>query len=182
MLPDDSIASEFKQAAWFKRWVSPVPREILWIVIHDAEVARSDRTAEALANVAASPTSRHASWHYAADNDTVTQSVYESDIAWAAGPTGNLHGIHIEIEGYAYDAPDVWTGDRALQLSAGLAFSIGQRWSIPLDWVDVDGAMAFKRGLISHATLSQAFHESDHHDPGTNFPYAQFRSMALLGY
>src|SRR5688572_4176947 len=87
----------FRQARHYRP--SPQGRPIRWIVIHSAEIGESLAGAEALMNVCATQ-ERVASWHYAVDADSITQSVREHDIAFHA-PGASSKSIGIELAGRA---------------------------------------------------------------------------------
>ena len=72
------------------------PSDITLVVIHTAECAEVSSAAENLASYATSPDRAKASWHYAVDNNSITQSVLEKDIAWHAGPV-NGYSVGINV-------------------------------------------------------------------------------------
>jgi N-acetyl-anhydromuramyl-L-alanine amidase AmpD len=164
----------FLQATWFTRPAAPRPIDL--VVIHSAEVGEEMDGAEALMRRCAAPDARRASWHYAVDADSVTQSVLETDRAWHA-PGANSRAIGIEICGRARQTTEEWADDfsvKALELAAWLAAGICGRWGIPVAQVDEDGLKACRRGITTHAAVSRAFKMSDHWDPGPFFPMEHF--------
>lgn len=151
------------------------------VVIHTAEVGKTDTVAETLARAMGAST-REASAHYFVDRDSVVQSVNEGDTAWHA-PGVNERGIGIEHAGYAKQTASEW-GDaynRAmLALSARVSAEIADRWGIPVRRLTVEQVRAGESGFASHNDVSKAFGRSNHWDPGPNFPWAWYLSQVTL--
>lgn len=80
----------------------------MYAVLHVAECAEVKTAAEGLQNYAA--TTAPVSWHYAADVDSVTQSVLERDTAWHAPPL-NDYSIGVESAGFAKQLESEWNDD-----------------------------------------------------------------------
>lgn len=188
--------AKFTQAKWFKKGRITRP---IWVVIHTAETPETSQVAESLAKYAASsPDDRHVSWHYAVDNDSITQSVSESDTAFAAGP-GNDHGVHIELAGSAAQSAAGWADPFSLAVlrqAAGLVAQIANRYDIPLSHPDTEGVLNLTPGIVGHDQISLAsaiaqqrllkkapwysgagWRTTNHGDPGANFPWALFIDM-----
>jgi N-acetyl-anhydromuramyl-L-alanine amidase AmpD len=170
---------QFLQARHFR----PGPRaRVDLVVIHSAEIAESFTGAEALMRACATQ-DRVASWHYAVDANSVTQSVREEDIAFHA-PGANNNGVGIELTGRAAQSAAGWDDDfsrNTLELAAGLSAQICARWAIPVQFIDAAGLLAGQRGITTHRMVSQAFKKSTHTDPGPNFPMGRFLELVLLG-
>lgn len=160
------------------------PRSIVdLVVIHTAEVAPTLSSAEALMRAChrgsfdASGKPRLASWHFAVDCDSITQSVHEEDIAFHA-PGANRNGIGIELATRA--AAAAW-GDAyhqaMLDLAARLTAKLCTTWQIPVKFVDADRLVAGGRGITRHLDVTNAFKRSTHTDPGTGFPLSKFIDM-----
>jgi N-acetyl-anhydromuramyl-L-alanine amidase AmpD len=160
----------FLQARHYK----PGPRVVELVVIHTAEIGESLAGAEALMKVCA-VNPRVASWHYAVDADSITQSVREEDIAYAA-PGANRNGIQIELSGRARQTKEEWQDAFSLtmlELAADLVAGICFRWDLPMVFVPRESLrLPGARGITTHAEVSKAFEKSDHWDPGPNFPMA----------
>jgi N-acetyl-anhydromuramyl-L-alanine amidase AmpD len=165
------------------KWYRLGPRTVVdLIVLHTAEVGESSVAAESLMRrchagpVGADGKPRKVSWHYCVDNNSITQSVRELDIAFHA-PGANHNGIGIELCGRARQTPEEWDDayslavlSRAAQLSAGIC----RRWMLPISFVDAAGLRAKGRGITTHAAVTEAFGLSKHTDPGPHFPMAKF--------
>jgi N-acetyl-anhydromuramyl-L-alanine amidase AmpD len=150
-------------------------RTIRWVVIHDEEAKESRATAQAVANLFANPASPHAAAHYTVDVASIVQCVAEKDVAWAAGHTGNAYGIHLELSGYASQSTAEWLADASLlDLAASLAADICSRRGLPAVFVDAAGLRSQTPGITTHRELTAAFGETDHTDPGPNFPMDSF--------
>lgn len=163
----------FRQAVSYTRGRTA---PISLLVIHSAECAETATAAEALQGWAAGPNAPKASWHYAVDSDSITQSVRDEDTAWHA-PGVNERAIGVELAGRASQTPEQWadaystaTLDRAARLFARLC----DRHGIPAVFVDAAGLVRGERGITTHAEVSRAFKRSTHTDPGAGFPLAAF--------
>lgn len=147
------------------------PREVRLIVLHSAECAESASAAEALAGWATSSNRPKASWHFAVDSDSITQSVELDDVAWHAGYC-NGYSIGIEQAGKAAQTAAQWSDEYSAKMLANtsrlLAILAGM-YDLPLEFVDTDLANA--RGVTTHAAITKAFKvRGGHTDPGANYP------------
>jgi N-acetyl-anhydromuramyl-L-alanine amidase AmpD len=163
----------FLQAKFF---TSPAePRKIELVVLHSAVVPELFDRAEWLMKLCAT-NDRKASWHYAVDGDSITQSVREEDIAWHA-PGANQRGIGIELATAGMPTRADWEDQysrKMLELAAFLTAGICVRRSISPFFVDAAGLIEGRRGITTHAEVSKAFKRSDHMDPGPAFPMESF--------
>jgi N-acetyl-anhydromuramyl-L-alanine amidase AmpD len=151
-----------------------------WIVIHTMEIAQTSTTALQCARDFAT-TSDNRSAHYCVDNATIIHCVQEKDIAFAAPP--NTPGMELEHAGFASMTAAEWGSvysTAMLQLSAQLSASIVLRYDVPIVWLSSQDLIDGKRGFTSHANISNAFHQTDHQDPGPNFPHQAYLQMVDL--
>jgi N-acetyl-anhydromuramyl-L-alanine amidase AmpD len=150
-------------------------RRIDLVVLHTMEIAEDDRAAENCATWFANPMAR-ASAHYCVDADSIVQCVRDQDVAWHA-PGANHDGIGIELAGRARQSRSDWN-DRystaTLARAATLTAQLCRRHAIPVAWLHAADLRAGKRGLTTHAAVSEAFKRSNHTDPGTAFPFERF--------
>ena len=145
-----------------------------WIVIHTMEAARTASAALDCAHDFAT-TSDARSAHYCIDNGAIVHCVAEKDIAYAAPP--NTPGMQLEHAGFARLSAAEWQDEYSttmLRLSAQLSASIAKRFNVPIGWLSAQDLLAGKRGFTSHAHISDAYHRSDHQDPGANFPHDHY--------
>jgi N-acetyl-anhydromuramyl-L-alanine amidase AmpD len=159
----------FRQARHFRSGRGG--KQVSLIVIHSAEIGESLSGAEALMNVCATQ-ERVASWHYAVDADTITQSVQERDTAYHA-PGASSHSIGIELSGRARQTAEEWQDPyslRMLELVAWLVSDISARHGMPFTFRDASALVFGFSGITTHAEVSKAWKKSDHWDPGPNFP------------
>lgn len=164
---------KFLQAKYFSRLAAPRP--IGLIVIHCAEVPESAGGAEWLMKYCAE-NDREASWHYAVDCDSVTQSVLDADVAWHA-PGANWNGIGVELATAGKPSAEMWADDysrKMLDLCAFLVAGLCATYKIEPFYVDAAGLLEKRRGITTHAQVSAAFKRGDHMDPGPDFPMAAF--------
>jgi len=147
------------------------------LVLHSMEAEEKGDTAEAIANYFARGTVM-ASCHYMADNNSIVMGVKEEDTAWHAPP--NQHSIGIEHAGYARQSAAEWAdaySEAMLRLSAVLAADICTRHQLPVVFLPAADLLAGRRGITTHAEVSKAWHQTDHTDPGPNFPMAHYLNL-----
>jgi N-acetyl-anhydromuramyl-L-alanine amidase AmpD len=149
------------------------------LVIHTMEAPEKPTTAESVANWFAGPTAPQASAHYCIDNNSIVQCVHDQDVAWHA-PGANHNGLGFEHAGFAAQTPKDWQdaySQAMLDVSAQLVAKKAEEYHIPVIWLRVADLLAGKRGITGHAEVSDAFHRSDHHDPGPNFPIQEYLAL-----
>lgn len=152
--------------------------DISLIVIHTAECAEVSNAAENLAAWGGGPNANKASWHYAVDSDSVTQSVHEKHIAWHAGPV-NAYSIGIEHAGYAKQSASEWSDAFSLamlELSADLVADICRTNGIPVKQLTADDLRRGERiGICGHVDVTNGLTGGKGHvDPGVNFPWNRY--------
>jgi peptidoglycan hydrolase-like protein with peptidoglycan-binding domain len=151
----------------------------LFIIIHTAECAETKTAAENLQAWDAGPDAPQASWHYAVDVDSITQSVLEEDRAHAVGKSpGKDRGLHIELAGRASQTPEQWAdaySTEQLDLAARLVADMCERWSIPPQQIGATELRASVPGICGHRDCTKAWPGSTNHtDPGLHFPWERF--------
>jgi hypothetical protein len=147
----------------------------LWIVVHTTEGSEGLRSAEDGAAYDKRRTDG-TSTHYFHDQDTTVQCVLTKDRANAAKGTGNRRGIHHELCGRAAQNPTQWhdaASTGTLERFARQAARDAKRWNIPVRHLTVAQVRNFDRGFCSHSDITAAFGESDHTDPGRNYPWTE---------
>jgi len=150
-------------------------REIETIVIHTMEIAERVDAAQVCARWFASPVSK-VSAHYCVDAGAIIQSVAEKDIAWHARG-GNARSIGVELAGMAGQGRHDWEDAYSvavLERAAELVADIAARHDIPVRKLGPGALRAGKRGITGHADVSEAWHRSNHWDPGPAFPWRNF--------
>ncbi len=146
------------------------------IVIHTAEVDCRVGAAAAVARYFAGPTAPQASAHYVVGPELVVQCVRESDTAWHA-PGANPRAIGIELTARATWSAEQWAApevEAMLARAAGVVAGICRRHGVPLEHIEAEALRMGVSGIPGHVDVSQAFHKSDHFDPGPHFPWAHF--------
>jgi hypothetical protein len=106
--------------------------------------------------------------------------VPEDTQAYHAPPNAHSLGIEITAEGgdypknYSRDewlSPQVWP---AVQRAATRARDLCDRYGLPLVKLTPADLLAGKKGICGHVDVSQAWHQTNHTDPGPNFPWDRF--------
>lgn len=151
------------------------------VVIHSAVMDNTRGAARLLAAWNRNGTTG-GSWHYAVDADEAFQCSFDSYVCWHAPPNGNSIGIEMA------DRPGTGTGRlgilrwqtprnrRMLRRTARLTAELCLAYDLPLALLTVEGVRAGRRGIATHHTVSEAFGQSSHWDPGA-WPSAKFLRM-----
>jgi hypothetical protein len=117
--------------------------------------------------------------------------VADAAIAWHAPP--NIHSIGIEITAdggnvsafnppsHAYTrtqwlSPQVWP---AVVRAASRTRELCLRLSVPIVLLSAADLVAGKHGVCGHDDVSAAWHQTNHSDPGPNFPWAEFMALVM---
>ena len=156
------------------------PCDVRAIVIHTAEIGESLEGAEALQKVCAT-SERVASWHFAIDENSITQSVKEEDTAFHA-PGLSHASIGIEHAGRARQTADEWADEfssRMLERSAELVAQLCHRHHVTCVRIGVEEIRNGHAGICGHVDVSKAFGKSDHYDPGPAFPWDWYMTRVL---
>lgn len=112
--------------------------------------------------------------------DRAGMTVRENDdnyIPWAAHPTGNRLGRHWSLAGRASQTRAEWLAqDKQLNALARVLAHDVKEYGTKLIKLSVGEVFRARtdssvRGVCGHDDISKAFKESDHTDPGPNFPY-----------
>ena len=160
------------------------------VVLHSTENPIRPGTARSVAQWFAGSSAPQASAHYVVGPDEVLSCVPEAAVAWAA-PGANHHGIQIEMVGRAHktdwlaDGKHDDAGAPVMRRAATLVRGICDRWDIPVRRLNVKDLLAGKRGITTHAAVTEAFKKSTHIDPGCagdqRWPWDEFLRLVRLG-
>ncbi|KUL35736.1 hypothetical protein ADL12_19640 [Streptomyces regalis] len=155
------------------------------IVIHDMEAPEGPLTAENVARYFANlPASNKASAHVCVDNNSAVRCVADGNRAWHA-PGTNSDGLGLELAGYARQSRAEWLDQYSkgvLEQAAKVTADWCRKHSIPARKLTVAELKAGRRGIVGHRDVSAAYGQTNHSDPGPNFPWDYFLSRvnALL--
>jgi N-acetylmuramoyl-L-alanine amidase len=158
------------------------PNLVRYIVLHDTEGA----TAAGAARYFTTPASG-GSANLVVDDLLCFRTLDDLVIPWGAPPL-NTNGFHIEQAGFAAWTRAEWLEHKpTIQRAAYKAALRCQRFKIPARVLNVAQLRAdFAKhepagGIVTHLTVSAAFGESDHTDPGHGYPMDVFLAE-LEGY
>lgn len=143
------------------------------------ESPKSITTAENCAKYFATIIKRKASAHICVDVDSAVRCVDDQDVAFHA-PGANSDGLGIEHAGYARQSREEWLDDynrEMLKVSAKIVANWCRLHNIPPVKLSVDELKAGKRGLVGHVDVSNAYHQTDHGDPGPGFPWEFYLAL-----
>ena len=124
--------------------------------------------------------------HWVVDIGETVQCLGENVIAWHAPPNAHSLGIEICADGGSaasfknpkvrytranWLSPQVWP---AVLRAASLTRELCSKYDIPVTKLSAADLKAGKRGICGHVDVSNAWHQSDHDDPGPDFPWDRF--------
>lgn len=162
------------RAKWFGHFPVGMKRVVTHVVIHDMEYDESLKAAEDVAKYFQTmPDERKASAHICVDADSIVQCVPDNDIAYAA-PGLNSTGIQIELAGYARQTRAQWLDDygrRLLDRAAGAVAQYCVKFAIPPLHLTDQQLFDKREGIVGHDQVSRVYKQSNHTDPGPNFPW-----------
>ena len=138
-------------------------------VIHVGITPKSDGAAEGMVNYAASPEASVASFHLAADRNSVSRGVNDWDTAWGA-PGANADGLQLEQAGTVQGRDgflDAYSAQMIREQSARVVADWHGRYALPLVHLSVaQVADRSSRGFCTHYDVTRAFPTlGDHTDP-----------------
>lgn len=144
------------------------PRRLLCVHTFEGR----DLSAEAMAHYQLNPAAG-GSYHIVIDRDGNTARENDDNyIPWAAMYTGNRRAFHFSLAGRAAMTRGEWLArPKQLEKLAQILAAYSMRCAIPLLRLSANDVKAGQMGVCGHAEISEAFHESDHTDPGKNLPY-----------
>jgi hypothetical protein len=172
---------EYPDLRWIppRSWTDANRKSVQLLVIHTTEGSAHAKSAEdgAIYN----QTRRDGtSAHFFHDSDSTVQGVRTADIAHCAKGEGNRRGIHYEICDRTGQNAGQWADAysmAAIRQCAKQAARDAKKWGIPVRHLTVAQVRAGAKGFCAHWDISRAFGQSDHTDPGPNFPWTLFLNM-----
>jgi hypothetical protein len=151
-------------------------RKLRVIVMHTMQAPEGPSTAENVAAYFAKPSAK-ASAHYCVDNDTEVGCVLDGDTAWHCSSTGNSISIGVELAGRAEQSAGDWQdvySQSMLERAARLVADKCKWYGIPIVRLNAQQLRDGAAGICGHKDISDAWNETNHWDPGPNFPWDQF--------
>lgn len=148
------------------------------IGIHTAESPEQEGDALAVANYFKNPATE-ASSHWVVDDDTRVRCVNDDDTAWTMPPC-NSSGLNIELAGYASQTPAQWDDEYSLLVLDNAALCVAEwcyKYNVPVRHLSDAQIALHAKGIAGHVDVDRVFHDSDHTDPGVNFPWDKFLGL-----
>ncbi|HEY2736224.1 MAG TPA: peptidoglycan recognition family protein [Polyangiales bacterium] len=161
-----------------------------FITIHCTGGHEGFRAGDPVAAMFADPMlTPHRSAHYVIDAGSATRCVPDMLTAWHGGHHANQLSIGVELCGSASQSRAQWLDDaslRTLNIAARAVAGLCAVHKIPPQVVNDRGLVNGMQGITTHSFVSQAWHESDHYDPGSGFPLGAFviavaKAMLVIG-
>jgi hypothetical protein len=146
------------------------------VVIHSAVMPCKAGAARALALMNTTGATA-GSWHYAVDPLETIQCSFDRFECWHAPP--NDHSIGIEMADMPATSPIRWLWRdqrRMLRRTARLTAELCLAYDLPLVFLGVEQLRAGRRGITTHAMVSDTWHQSTHWDPGA-WPRKKFMRL-----
>jgi hypothetical protein len=115
---------------------------------------------------------------YIVDPEETVQAAWDNVICWGAPP--NQHSLHVELCDPQTGPGSRWkdTAHTAMLLQAAhLVAGLGAAYDVPLRKIGPADLIAGRRGICGHVDVSNAWRETDHTDPGPDFPWDDFMKL-----
>lgn len=159
--------------------------EHLWAVVHTSEGSEGVNSAENLVAFIGTPATQNplnvASYHEVFDTDGIFPVVPHDKRANHAGG-GNFNGLGGCIPGTARQTRDQWFDpitSQYLERCAEWLADLHVAYHIPLVKLGPADLVDGRKGVCGHVDVTNAFHKSDHTDPGSSFPWDWVLGRAL---
>lgn len=173
------------QAKWYRPLPAGERRKVRLIVIHDMEFGERGDAAEIIArDFATRSADSKASAHVCIDNNSIIQCVGDNDVAYAA-PGANNDGIHLELTGFGRQTREEWLdefGRKLLDLAGNVVGQYALKYTIPILHLTDNALRNGAPGVVGHDQVSRVYRQSDHTDPGPNFPWDVLLQKAVYHY
>ena len=116
--------------------------------------------------------------HYVVDPSAVVQCARENVTTWHAPP--NHGSIGIELTDPQSGPGSRWRDSNhqaMLKVAAALVHDVCIRNAVPMSYADHNRLVMGRHGITTHNDVSLAYHQSDHTDPGPDFPMSAFIAL-----
>jgi len=151
------------------------------IVWHRMEAPMRAGTARGTANYfAAGAGGRYVSAHLCVDPAEAVRCLDPTDMGYHAPPNGGSIGV--ELAGYSAD--DDWhtsDGEAMMRNAANAVRDLCDELDLDPVWLLAQDLRDGRHGHTSHGGVSDAWHQTDHWDPGPYFPHAHVLDLVRGG-
>lgn len=136
-----------------------------WIIVHDTEGDSARGTASWFTNPASG-----GSTQLVVDDNECYRTLDDDVIPWGAVGANTL-GLHIEQAGHAAWSRAQWMHHHlTIERCAYHVAQWCRQYGIPAEILTSAEMRAGKKGIATHATVTAAFKQDTHTDPGPNYP------------
>jgi hypothetical protein len=157
-----------------------IPGGPTFTVVHDAETPLTAGYCDSIVEFFRKGPAAQTSAHAMAGPEKTVKMLPDNVVAWAAGPTANTFGWHLEQAGYAAFTRDQWLtpdGQAQLRRVGACLREVHDTWGIPKRWITDDQLRAAAKGdrsqggITTHQQISRVFpHDTTHTDPEERYP------------
>lgn len=151
------------------------PGQVILIGIHTMEAPETGTTAEAVADYF-KRSSTQASAHWCVDNNSRVRCVRDDDTAWAMPPVNEI-SLNIELAGTAGQTKAQWADTYSLAVLDNASLCVAEwcsKFGIPVRRLSYSQISKKEKGIVGQADVNAVYGDSDHWDPGPNFPWDDF--------
>ena len=144
--------------------------------IHTSEAPETATEAEAVANYFKTV---DASAHWCVDDNSRVRVVLDQDTAWTMPPL-NQESLNVEMAGFAGQTPTQWNDAYSQAVLDNTALCVAEwcvKFDIPPRHLSYDQIRNGERGIVGHVDVDAVYRDSDHWDPGPNFPWPVFIAL-----
>lgn len=186
---DPTVGVAFVQAAHVSQGSNlPVTRIVIHGTVSPTFVGSAAQVAQYFTSPAAGGSAQ-----YVVDPGTIIQCVAESAIAWHAPPNqGSIGWEFCDMVAWDPAYPNgfpneaAWHGrwtlplwDAMLRLGAAGVRANALKYGVPLIRINSARLLAGQGGICGHIDVSNAWHQTNHTDPGPDFPWDTFMSYVI---
>ncbi len=109
--------------------------------------------------------------HFYVDDRSAFRALPLGDIAFGCFSMGNSRSVQFELCGLSNQISDA-----TMRNAAPLVAEVCRLYGLPIERLSPADLVAGRKGVCGHLDVTQAWHQGDHTDPGSSFPWSTFLS------